>query len=579
MSGGTLTQGQVERLLEVGRALVSELDLETVLRRIIMAARELTEARYVALGVLDPQKEALERFVYLGVDEETRRRIGPLPSGRGLLGELINNPRPLRVDDLSSHPRSYGFPANHPEMTTFLGVPIMIRGEAWGNLYLTDKAGGQPFTEADERLLTVLSEWAAVAVDNARLHGRAEQRQAELERALRALEASAGLARACAAGMGMDQLADLICKRGRDLVGAKRVVLLLPSGKQFAVVAAAGEGAAELEGTRLDSDGPIIAEGLHHSRPRNLAAGEHAALGTKGLAASATSALVAPLDFRSGERGLLVALDAVNGDRFEADDERLFESFVASAVTTLTTARAAEEEKLRLALDASERERRRWARELHDETLQELGALQVTVEAIGRTEDPDRASELLRRATDHIDRGITRLQELITELRPAALDELGVEPAVESLVERIRELSGIRIEADLALDGAGSDGDARLDAEIESAIYRIIQEGLNNVVKHADASTVRLRVDETDGVVEVVVRDDGNGFDPDRVDGGFGLVGMRERVTLVDGSLSISSKPGEGTEVRAELPARRSVDGRLGQARPSPVVRRGAPWV
>lgn len=571
-SGATLSKEQVERLLEVGRALVSELDLDAVLQRVIQEARDLTGARYVALGVLDAQKKGLERFVYLGVDEETRRRIGPLPRGRGVLGELIKNPKPLRIDDLSAHPYSFGFPAHHPEMKTFLGVPILIRGEAWGNLYLTEKAGGQPFDENDERMVTVLAEWAAIAVYNARLHGSVERRQAELERALRTLEASAALARAGAAGMGVDRLSELICKRGRDLVSAQRVALLFSAGDELVVTAAAGEGAADLVGAKIPSDAPIVAEGLSHSLPRSLAAGEHATLGNKGLAVDATAALVARLDFRSGEVGLLVAMHTEPGKRFDDEDERLFTSFVASAVTTLATAKAAEEEKLRLALDASERERRRWARELHDETLQELGALQMLIEAIDLADDIDRAKELLRRAAEHIDRGIGNLQGLITELRPAALDELGVEPAIEALVERIAGISGLRVDADIDLDGAGDD---RLDPEIESTIYRLVQEGLNNVVKHAEAETVRLRVTEADGAVEVVVRDDGKGFDPERTDGGFGLLGMRERVALVDGSLKIGPAPGGGTELRARLPARRAASTET----PRVEVRLGSRWV
>ncbi|HEY8466262.1 MAG TPA: GAF domain-containing sensor histidine kinase [Solirubrobacterales bacterium] len=575
MSGATLSKDQVERLLDVGRALVSELDLDAVLRRVIQEARDLTGARYVALGVLDAQKKGLERFVYLGVDEETRRRIGPLPRGRGVLGELIKNPKPLRIDDLSAHPRSFGFPAHHPEMRTFLGVPILIRGEAWGNLYLTEKAGGQPFDESDERMVTVLAEWAAIAVYNARLHGSVERRQTELERALRTLEASAALARAGAAGMGVDRLSELICKRGRDLVGAHRVALLFSAGDELVVTAAAGEGAAELVGAKIASDGPIVAEGLSHSLPRSLAAGEHATLGNKGLAVDATAALVSRLDFRSGEVGLLVAIHTEPGKRFDDEDERLFTSFVASAVTTLATAKAAEEEKLRLALDASERERRRWARELHDETLQELGALQMLIETIDLSTDPERAKELLRRAAEHIDRGIGNLQGLITELRPAALDELGVEPAIHALIERITGISELRVDADVSLDGDGGESGERLDPEIESTIYRLVQEGLNNVVKHADATTVRLRVTEADGAVEVVVRDDGKGFDPERTDGGFGLLGMRERVALVDGTLKIAMAPGGGTELRARLPARRASSTET----PRVEVRLGSRWV
>jgi GAF domain-containing protein len=167
-----LTERELKRLLEVGRALVTKLDVESVLRQVLDTGRELTEARYAALGILDERGRELERFLYIGIDEGTRRLIGPLPRGRGVLGELIRDPRPLRLADVTDHPRSYGFPPGHPPMTSFLGVPIAIRGEAFGNLYLTDKAGGEQFTEADEELAVVLAEWAAIAIDNARLYAR-----------------------------------------------------------------------------------------------------------------------------------------------------------------------------------------------------------------------------------------------------------------------------------------------------------------------------------------------------------------------------------------------------------------------
>ena len=192
----TLGQDQLARLLAVGRALVSELDLESVLNQVLETARELTSARYAALGILDERKAELERFLTVGLDDETRRTIGPLPRGHGVLGELIRNPQPLRLPDVTEHPRSYGFPPGHPPMTTFLGVPVSVRGEAYGNLYLTDKAGGEEFTDSDEQLVIVLSEWAAVAIDNARLYENVARRRAELERAVRGLEATSAISRA-----------------------------------------------------------------------------------------------------------------------------------------------------------------------------------------------------------------------------------------------------------------------------------------------------------------------------------------------------------------------------------------------
>jgi len=164
-----MDEARLRRLLDVGRSLISELEPETVLQRVLDVARELTGARYAAIGVLDDRREALERFLTVGIDEDTHRQIGDLPRGRGVLGVLIADPQPLRLADVSAHPRSSGSPLAPPPMTTFLGVPIVIEGEAWGNLYLTEKEGGE-FTEDDEEAVIVLAGWAAIAIANARLY-------------------------------------------------------------------------------------------------------------------------------------------------------------------------------------------------------------------------------------------------------------------------------------------------------------------------------------------------------------------------------------------------------------------------
>src|ERR687897_1354825 len=182
------TDDQAERLLEAGRSLVVELDLEVVLERLLETARELTGARYAAIGVLDAERRGLERFLTSSVDAATRAAIGDLPRGRGILGLLIDEPHPIVLSDVGSHPRSYGFPAGHPPMTTFLGVPLLIRGEAWGNLYLTEKEGGE-FDERDVETITVLADWAAIAIDHAHLFRRSTERSEELERAIEGLEA------------------------------------------------------------------------------------------------------------------------------------------------------------------------------------------------------------------------------------------------------------------------------------------------------------------------------------------------------------------------------------------------------
>jgi GAF domain-containing protein len=180
--------------LAIGSALVDERDPAAVLDRILSEARSLTGARYAALGVMDQERTGLERVVTAGIDEDGRRAIGELPHGRGVLGVLIDDPRPLRLTHVGAHPESYGFPHAHPQMHSFLGVPIIIRGQAWGNLYLTEKADDEAFTEQDEEAVTILAGWAATAIDNARLFDAGQRRRIELERAVQALEAAHDIA-------------------------------------------------------------------------------------------------------------------------------------------------------------------------------------------------------------------------------------------------------------------------------------------------------------------------------------------------------------------------------------------------
>jgi len=535
-----LSGEQLKRLLDVGRSLVSELDLETVLRSALDAARDLTGARYAALGILDQEKRALERFVYVGIDQETRNAIGSLPRGRGVLGELIRNPEPLRLHEVGAHPRSFGFPANHPPMKTFLGTPVVIRGEAWGNLYLTEKADGEEFTEADESVVIVLAAWASVAIENARLYEGLDKRRAESERALRGLEVSADISRAGASGMDSDALVGLIAKRGRSLVDARTALVLVAEGDELVVTSAAGERADELVARRVSDARALLGE-LEISPPSTAGSG----------------VLSVPLPIRGRRPGLLVAVSHGSGAGFDTDDERVFDSYAVNAATTIASVQTAEAEKMRLSMEASERERQRWARELHDETLQELGALRFMLEAAttGTTNQLRAASE---RAIEHVDRGIGNLQGLITELRPASLDELGVGAALESLVRQTGEVSDARIDATLRLAYAEGRAKTRLSPDLEGAIYRLVQEALNNALKHAAPTRVEIKVIEDDQRVTVIVADDGGGFDPDAASDRFGLVGMRERVGLAGGELRIDSELGEGTVVRAELPVRRA---------------------
>src|ERR671936_691860 len=214
---------RLRTLLETGIAISSELSLDAVLERIVQAAAALTGARYAALGVIDRTRTALERFITTGIDEPTRAAIGDLPRGRGILGVLINEAQVLRLHDLQEDPRSVGFPPNHPEMHSFLGVPILLRGVAYGNLYLTEKESGEDFGDEDEELVTLLAAQAAVAIENARLYESAT-------RWSRQLESLHEIVRSIAEEAALDRLLALVCRRLRELIGARLALIALPSG-------------------------------------------------------------------------------------------------------------------------------------------------------------------------------------------------------------------------------------------------------------------------------------------------------------------------------------------------------------
>src|SRR4051794_13122588 len=540
------------RLIEVGRSLLSELDLDIVLDRVLETARDLTGARSAALGILDERRRELAQFLTRGVDEETHRAIGDLPRGRGILGLLIEEPYPLRLADLGEHPRSYGFPPGHPPMRGFLGVPILIRGEAWGNLYLTEKADGD-FDQDDEDAVVVLADWAAIAIENARLYRTVDARRAELERAVRGFEATATIARAVGGETDLDRVLELIVKRGRALIEARDVVILLREGDELRLVAGAGSLAAP-DGGRVPLGGPPSGAVLRQAHAQRVD-GPWGRLGVR-LATlgvlDADAALIVPLVYRGTALGVLVAFDRLTGDiGFSRDDEQLLEAFAASAATAVATAKTVEADRLRKSIEAAEAERRRWARELHDETLQGLGALKVLLSGASRLDEADEMRPAIAGAIEHVTTEIANLRALITELRPAALDQLGLLPALSSLLQRTASTTGLEIESDLEL----ADEDARLADEIETTVYRLVQEALTNVVKHADAHRVTVRLHEAAGTIDVLVADDGRGLEAGATGGaGFGLVGMRERVELAGGELTVMRGEAGGTVVRARLP-------------------------
>ncbi len=548
-------------VMEIARGVLADLDLDVVLQRVVESARKVSGARYAALGVLDQSRTELERFITLGVDEETRGRIGALPRGKGVLGELIEHPATLRLADVGAHPKSYGFPADHPSMKTFLGVPVVVGGLPFGNLYLAEKVDGAEFSEQDAQTVELLADFAAVAIDHARRYSGLEARHAELRRTVDALDATLQIARALGGETELEPILRLVAKRGRALVSARALVIEHEDDGEMTIAACAGDLPDGLLGQRVDLEDSLAGMALRTLRAlrledaANRARFERHGLGRLGVRAE--GGLVVPLVFRGRGHGVLMVVDRlVDGPAFSADDERLLEAFAASAATAIATAETVKSDRRRQRLAATEQERARWARELHDETLQGLAALRLGLAAQLGNADPGPITDAVAEAVAQLQDEIGALRSLIADLRPASLDDLGVGAAIVGLADRAR---GRGLEVELSIDLAyeeGREAERHVD-ELETAIYRIVQEALTNATKHGAAENAYIEIVEDGHAVRVNVRDDGRGFDTTARTAGFGLIGMQERAELLGGRFTVESAQGQGTSVSCEFPVHR----------------------
>ncbi len=572
-----LDEAHLRRLIEVGRKLVSELDLERLLGEALEAARELTGARYAALGVLAEHRAELERFLTLGMDAATRRRIGDPPRGHGVLGLLIEDPGTvdaIRIDEISDHPRSTGFPPGHPEMHSFLGVPLIVRGISWGNLYLTDKTEGS-FTPADEEAAKVLAHWISAAIENAQLYNGIERQRDELRRAVRGLQAASEIAAAVGGETDLQRILETIVERGRLLVDADWLAILLldSDGTSLRLVAPLrGEVEMPLQGSEFEpacrshevAHLPRIPHDLRQAMDGDPDPEHIGRAITDAEEAHPEPATVVPIVFRGGCLGALVASEAGGVvERADYDEELVLRSIAASTATAVGTARSVAVERVRQGVEAAERERGRWAREIHDDTLQNLAGVRLTLARAQRLAQSSEVEKAVGEALGRTDEAIAEMRRLIADLRPAALDELGIGAALGSLVERIAAGRDLEVDLNVAI-GVSAGGDRpRLPAEVEITIYRIAQEALNNVAAHSGARRAIVEVVSDAEEVVVEVSDDGVGFDPSASSGGeergFGLRGMAERVALLGGTFAIDSSPGNvapsrGATIRAEIP-------------------------
>jgi signal transduction histidine kinase len=540
-------ENRLRALVETGVAITSELSIDALLQRLVESASELTGARYAALGVIDRGGAELERFLTTGIDAETKAAIGDLPRGRGILGVLIREDEPLRLHNIGDDPRSVGFPPNHPPMKTFLGVPVHLRGVAYGNLYLTEKAGGEDFTDEDQELVELLASQAAVAIENARLYEAATTWS-------RQLESLNEVGNALATETDLDRLLDLVARRLRELLDARLVTVLLPGGDDQLRFAAVAGDRAELAGatiTRSTSKTGRVLERRQSERADSVLDDpdvDHEAMRLLG----ARSGLWVPLLVRGRAIGVLAAHDKLGADvRFTDTDLRLAETFATRAALAVDLSQRIAQDALRRVVEAQELERRRLARELHDETGQALTSILLRLKALEERTGDEASRAATQELRELVVSTLQDVRRLAVELRPTALDDFGLVAALERLTASFAEQTGISVDFETAL------ADERLPEEVETALYRIVQESLTNVVKHARARRVSILLARKEGSVKAVVEDDGRGFDPaEQAGDGFGLVGMSERLALLGGRLEVESDADAGTTIAAEVPVR-----------------------
>jgi signal transduction histidine kinase len=545
VSGTAASDTRLRSLVEAGIAIGSEFSIDAMLQSIVEAAARLTGARYAALGVLDAGGHELERFITTGIDDRTRATIGASPRGRGVLGVLIHEKRSLRLDDLGQDPRSVGFPPGHPPMRSFLGVPILIGSTSYGNLYLTDKESGEPFTGEDQELIELLARQAACAISNQRVLDAARRWAHQLESVAEIGDAL--LERASSA-----ELHGLVVQEFRRLVDAEFVTLRLrgPDGSLVRTAADWEHGDAETWNGPLPVDNRFLRLILRGSSVRSDSLLDEPDIPVDAVQALGLRTFIAvPVSAGTNVIGFLAAANKHGEDpRFPDDDLRVAELYASRIGTLLALAERVSRESVEAVVEAQEADRRRIALELHDQTGQELTSALLALKAIeavasGNEEVVDAVADL---------RGllVTTLQNvrrLATELRPSALTDYGLEAALRHLVGTLEQRSGVSI------DFVSELGDRRLDPAIETTLYRTVQEALTNVVRHASATAATVRISFRDSRIFAEVTDNGHGFDVSTAQG-LGLAGAKERTGLVGGRLDVHSRAGRGTTITVEVP-------------------------
>ncbi|TMC48442.1 MAG: GAF domain-containing sensor histidine kinase [Chloroflexi bacterium] len=528
------------KLLETGLALSSELSLPALLQRIVDLAVEVTDARYGALGVLGSHGNLID-FLTAGVTPQERAAIGHLPEGRGILGVLIDDARALRLHNIADDPRSVGFPSNHPPMRSFLGAPVRARGQVFGNIYLTEKAGGGDFTAEDEASLEILATQAGVAIANARLYEETRQRE-------RWLEVVREITGAILRGSADDAVLRLVARRARELVAADLATVVTPDDdtSDLRVVIAEGTHAEELQGMPVPSARSVSGDVIRGGTTIVLvdAVADERTYQPMVSSGMMGPSVFVPISLRGRTFGTLSVANMVGGLPFGDADVRLVESIADQASLGLEYGRA-QRELARLALVE---DRERIAKELHDGVIQALFAVGLGLQGTAALIAEPKLATRVQDAVNELDHVIGDLRNYIFGLRPGVLVDGRIGEALLQLGHDFEARTGVVTVVDV---------DASLEEPLAphaTDVVQLAREALSNVGRHAGAMTCRVSLRRQDGRAILEIDDDGSGFDVSSARPGLGLGNLRQRAAGMGGELEIQSTPADGTAVRVSVP-------------------------
>ncbi len=535
-------------LVEAGMVLASDLSLPHVLERLLGLATWLTGARYGALGVLGADVR-IKEFLTVGLTAEQRAAIGAPPQGRGVLGLLITDPRPIRLQRIQDHPASVGFPPNHPPMTSFLGAPVRARGRVFGNLYLADKTGARSFSEEDERLVVTLAGQAGVAVANAQTFSDLTQRE-------RWLRATHQTTTAMLAGGSIATLLESIVRVAREMTDSMLAAIVRPrpdDPTRLEVSTFDGVGAHRLEHLELPASGTASHAVMRSGRPRLVEPGGTQAAWFAGAGVEIGPLMVVPLTVRQRTEGTILLARSPGAAAFTATELTLVDTFAGQAALAIDYLRI-QEQLQRLAVL---QERQRIARDIHDDPVQALIYLARKLESLASPAAGGSTAEQLVEVRNIALAVSDGLRQLTEGLRSQTLDEHGLGPALVELGHNFQTRTGIlvRVRIDPAV--------GRHRAAVEQGLLRIAQESLSNVERHSGAGSVTVRLDRRGRWLRLSLRDDGVGFGTSGGRArreGLGMLGMRERAHLLGGRVRLRSHPGRGSLVVVEVAADQLVD-------------------